>query len=369
MTSRLPDTKFWKNKKVLVTGHSGFKGSWLVIWLNKLGALVTGISLEPSANPNLFTSAEIHNLCDSKFINICNFQKLKAEIQIIEPEIVIHMAAQPLVRKSYSDPLETFETNIMGTANLLETIRYCDSVKTAVMITTDKVYKNNEDGKSYSEEDSLGGHDPYSSSKAGSEIVIESYKKSFLNSRKVSVSSARAGNVIGGGDWSEDRLIPDVIKSWKDNISLEVRNPQSIRPWQHVLEPLSGYLFLAEDTFNNSKLCSAYNFGPYQKDTASVKDVIECMQDSMPINNIEYADTSKGPHEANLLYLDIKKSESLLSFTPKWGIQETVHKTACWYKNFYDGVSALSLCQDDILDYEQAVQPNTSQPDALNRET
>jgi CDP-glucose 4,6-dehydratase len=356
MISRLPDASFWRNKRVLITGHSGFKGSWLVIWLNKLGAVVTGLSLEPENCPNLYSEANIHNLCDSKFINISNIEKLKAEIQVIQPDIVIHMAAQPLVRKSYKDPMETFQVNIMGTANLLEAIRYCDSVKTAVMITTDKVYKNNEDGRSYTEEDSLGGHDPYSASKAGAEIVIESYRKSFFEEIKVSISSARAGNVIGGGDWSADRLIPDVIRSWRGNKPLEIRSPHAVRPWQHVLEPLAGYLFLAEDTFHDSELCTSYNFGPYKKDISSVKEVIEIAQKVLSMDQVVYSDNSSGLHEANLLFLDIKKSESQLKFKPKWGIQESVFKTINWYKKYYDGQSALSLCESDILDYEHVVQ-------------
>ena len=245
------------------------------------------------------------------------------------------MAAQPLVRKSYKEPINTFKINAMGTANLLESIRSCDSVRTAIMITTDKVYKNNEDGRFYSEEDPLGGHDPYSASKAAAEIMIESYKKSFLDAKAVSISSARAGNVIGGGDWSDDRLIPDMIRSWQNNIMLEIRSPEAIRPWQHVLEPLSGYLFLAEDTYFNIKLSSSYNFGPDKKDIASVKYVIEIARDYLDISNIKYSKSSEGPHEANLLFLDISKSESFLNFKPRWDIQKSIFKTFNWYKNFY----------------------------------
>ena len=352
MIRRLPDPNFWVGKKVLITGHSGFKGSWLVIWLHKLGAIVSGISLEPDTAPNLCSLAGINNLCSSKFIDICNIEELNSEIQLIQPEIIIHMAAQPLVRKSYKEPINTFEINAMGTANLLESIRSCDSVRTAIMITTDKVYKNNEDGRLYSEEDPLGGHDPYSASKAAAEIMIESYKESFLDAKTVSISSARAGNVIGGGDWSEDRLIPDMIRSWQNNIMLEIRSPEAIRPWQHVLEPLSGYLFLAEDTYFNIKLSSNYNFGPDKKDIASVKYVIEIARDYLDISNIKYSKSSEGPHEANLLFLDISKSESILNFKPRWDIQKSIFKTVNWYKNFYEGHAALSLCELDIAEYE-----------------
>ena len=365
MISRLPDKEFWKNKKVLVTGHSGFKGSWLVIWLKQLGASVSGISLEPEDNPNLYSSANIQNLCNSKFINICDFNKLEKEVQVIEPDIIIHMAAQSLVRKSYKNPLETFETNIMGTANLLEAIRSCDSVKTAVIVTTDKVYKNNEDGRSYNEDDALGGHDPYSSSKAGTEIITESYRKSFFKSKKISISTARAGNVIGGGDWSEDRLIPDAIRAWQGDYSLSIRSPESIRPWQHVLEPLSGYLLLAEDTFDDSKLCTSYNFGPQEKDITSVREVIDIVGVNLDMKKIEYTADSKDLHEASLLFLDINKSESLLGFKPKWGIQESVNRTIHWYQNFYEGRSALSLCEDDIWHYEELGHQNASQSEVL----
>ena len=352
MIQRLPNQGFWKNKNVLITGHSGFKGGWLTIWLNKFGANVKGISLAPETNPNLFSEANIQDICVNKFIDICNLEALKSEIQSTQPEIIIHMAAQPLVRRSYEQPIKTFDINILGSLNILEAVRNCDSVRAVVMVTTDKVYKNNEDGRSYKEDDHLGGHDPYSASKAASEIIIESYRKSFLEEKNISISSARAGNVIGGGDWSDDRLIPDAVKSWSANEVLKIRSPHSIRPWQHVLEPLNGYLILAEDTFQNSGLAGAYNFGPSKSDEATVKDLIEQAQTVYEKGEILYVDDKSQLHEANLLSLNTEKAISDLSFSPKWSLKEAIQNTISWYKKFEKGHHALSLCISDIENYE-----------------
>jgi len=352
MINRLPDPDFWRNKKVLVTGHSGFKGGWLTIWLDKLEAIVSGISLEAQTRPNLFTEANISEICESKFVDITNLEVLKNEIHNIQPEIIIHMAAQSLVRKSYEEPINTFNVNVLGSLNILEAVRECSSVKTVVMVTTDKVYQNNEDGRSYKEDDPLGGHDPYSASKAASEIVIESYRKSFFSKENISISSARAGNVIGGGDWSDDRLIPDAVKSWKANKTLEIRSPHSVRPWQHVLEPLNGYLILAEDTFYNSKLAGAYNFGPSKNDETTVKDLIEQAQVAYEKGEIEYLESKSPLHEANLLSLNAEKATSNLNFYPRWRLEETIHKTISWYKNFALGHHPISLCLLDIENFE-----------------
>ena len=352
MINRLPNPDFWRNKKVLVTGHSGFKGGWLTIWLDKLEAIVSGISLEAQTCPNLFTEANISEICESKFVDITNLESLSKEIHNIQPEIIIHMAAQSLVRKSYEEPINTFNVNVLGSLNILEAVRECSSVKTVIMVTTDKVYQNNEGGRSYKEDDSLGGHDPYSSSKAASEIVIESYRKSFFSKENISISSARAGNVIGGGDWSDDRLIPDAVKSWKANKTLEIRSPNSVRPWQHVLEPLNGYLILAEDTFHNSKLAGAYNFGPSKNNEATVKDLIEQAQTVYEKGEIMYVDSKSHLHEANLLSLDSQKAISDLSFSPKWSLKEAIHNTINWYKKFEKGHQPLSICISDNENYE-----------------
>ncbi len=352
MKSSLPSSKFWSGKNVLITGHTGFKGSWLTIWLSKLGANVTGIGLNPDTEPSLFTKANVDSLCDSKIVDIRKFKQLRDEVLNVDPQIVIHLAAQPLVRHSYEDPRGTFEVNIMGTTNLLESLSSCASLKSAVIITTDKVYKNNEDGKHYSEDSPLGGFDPYSASKAGTEMVINSYRKSFFEDKNISISSARAGNVIGGGDWAKDRLIPDAIKSWISNETLEIRSPNAVRPWQHVLEPLSGYLALAEATFQDMQLASDYNFGPHKKDITSVKTVIDSTKESLKGLEVNFIQNFSGPHEANLLFLDISKAMNLLKFKPKWNIQESISYTLDWYKGFYNHRDALDLCMRDIEAFE-----------------
>ena len=275
---------FWHGKRVLVTGHTGFKGSWLVLWLNRLGADVTGISLPPNTSPNLYYSANLDNICYGNFIDILDFNRLDLFIKKIQPQIVFHLAAQPLVRESYVNPLATFNTNIMGTAHLLESLRHVDDLLAAVMITTDKVYRNNERMHAYSEDDVLGGYDPYSASKAASEILISSYRDSFYAETGVGIATARAGNVIGGGDWSADRLIPDAVRAWQYGQPLIIRSPNAIRPWQHVLDPISGYLSLAVALVgckfsSNIDMYSSFNFGP-PKDipTTTVREAISLAQ-------------------------------------------------------------------------------------------
>ena len=253
---------FFRGKKVLLTGHTGFKGSWLVLWLHRLGARVAGVSLPPNTLPNLFSLVGIEDLCESHLCDIRDCAALNAVIRQIEPEIVFHLAAQPLVRASYLDPVETIATNVMGTAHVLDALRGLESTRVAVMVTTDKVYREKQPPRPYRENDALGGHDPYSASKAASEIVIGSYRSAFLAEQGVAIASARAGNVIGGGDWSADRLIPDAVRAWQKGQTLEVRRPDAIRPWQHVLEPLAGYLTLAEKIWRQPALAGAYNFGP-----------------------------------------------------------------------------------------------------------
>ena len=237
---------FWCGRRVVVTGHTGFKGSWLTLWLRRLGALVTGVSLPPMTTPSLFAAARIDTLCKSRFLDIRDSSGLADLIRAAQPEVVFHMAAQPLVRASYRDPLTTFETNVMGTVHLLEAVRRLGVTRVAVMVTTDKVYRDAESPVPHSEDDPLGGHDPYSASKAASEMIIESYRQSYLSAQAVAVASARAGNVIGGGDWSQDRLIPDAVRAWQGGKPLTVRRPAAVRPWQHVLGPIFGYLILAQ---------------------------------------------------------------------------------------------------------------------------
>lgn len=343
---------FWHNKRVLVTGHTGFKGGWLTLWLNKMGAEVTGIGLAPNTSPSLFELSSISAVCDSYFCDIRDLEKLSLIIDRANPEIVFHLAAQPLVRASYKDPLLTFSTNIIGTANVLECLRGAKSTRVAVMITTDKVYQNNEWVWPYKEDDSLGGHDPYSSSKAASEIVINSYRQSYLSAQGIAVATARAGNVIGGGDWSEDRLIPDAIRSWQLGTDLQVRRPEAKRPWQHVLEPLSGYLLLAEKLWENAKLEGAYNFGPQSHEAATVRQVIDSALKIHETGNVLYNENYEGPHEAGWLALEISKSRELLGFNPQLSLNEAIEKTMSWYKQLSEGASALELCERDIVNYE-----------------
>lgn len=348
----MPSSEFWQGKRVLLTGHTGFKGSWLTIWLHRLGAKVTGVSLAPETTPNLFTLAKVDALCDSHICDIRDEAALAKIIHSVQPEIVLHLAAQPLVRASYRQPVETFATNVMGTAHLLNALRGVESMRVAVIITTDKVYRNNEWHWPYREEDALGGHDPYSASKAASEIVIASFRDSFLADQGVAVASARAGNVIGGGDWSEDRLIPDAVRAWQADQTLEIRRPQSIRPWQHVLEPLAGYLSLAEKLWAQPELAGAYNFGPHTHEAATVRDVIELARAAYGFGQVNYGDGSEGPHEAGWLALEIAKVKAALDISPQWNLAETVRQAMAWYRAQHEGNDALMLCQNEITEYE-----------------
>lgn len=345
-------TNFWYKKRVLVTGHTGFKGGWLTLWLKKMGAEVTGIGLAPSTSPSLFELSNISAVCDSHFCDIRELEKLSAIINQADPEIVFHLAAQPLVRASYKDPLLTFSTNIIGTANVLECLRGAKNARVVVMITTDKVYQNNEWVWPYKEDDALGGHDPYSSSKAASEIVINSYRQSYLSVQGITVATARAGNVIGGGDWSEDRLIPDAIRSWRSGIDLQVRRPEAKRPWQHVLEPLSGYLLLAEKLWGNPKLEGAYNFGPQSHEAATVRQVIDSALKIYKTGTVLYSEANEGPHEAGWLALEISKAREILGFNPRLSLNEAIETTMSWYTLLAEGTSALELCERDIANYE-----------------
>jgi CDP-glucose 4,6-dehydratase len=343
---------FWLCKRVLLTGHTGFKGSWLALWLQRLGAEVTGIAIAPNTTPSLFELARIETSITSHFCDIRNPTALARIVRNARPEIVFHLAAQPLVRVSYRDPLATFATNIMGTAHLLDALRGLDSIKVAVMVTTDKVYRNNEWLYPYRETDALGGHDPYSASKAASEIIIASYRDAYLAEQGVAVASARAGNVIGGGDWSEDRLIPDAVGAWQAETPLEIRRPQAIRPWQHVLEPLAGYLTLAQKLWQQPELTGAYNFGPHTHEAATVRDVIEQARAAFGRGEVIYSDGSTGPHEAGWLALETAKARETLGITPQWPLSETIHRTMAWYHAQQQGADARSLCEAEIAAYE-----------------
>lgn len=346
--------EFWRDKRILVTGHTGFKGAWLSLWLLRLDAQVTGIALAPNTSPCLFDLARIGENIESHLYDIRDSAGLAKIIHAARPEIIFHLAAQPLVRASYRDPLGTFWTNVMGTAHILDALRGLDSARVAVMVTTDKVYANREWAYPYREDDPLGGHDPYSASKAASEMVIDSYRTAFLAEKGIVLASARAGNVIGGGDWSEDRLIPDAVRAWGQRQPLHVRRPQAIRPWQHVLEPLSGYLTLAQSLWDKPSLAGAYNFGPETGEAATVRHVVELARVSYGGGEVIYGEGQEGPHEAGLLALEVAKARTALGVKPKWSLEEAVRRTMVWYRALQGGNDARQLCDAEIAAYEAA---------------
>lgn len=343
---------FWRGKRVLITGHTGFKGGWLALWLQRLDADVTGIALSPNTAPNLFELARVGDGMNNHFCDIRDRVALTQIVKNARPHITLHLAAQPLVRESYSEPLVTFATNVMGTAHLLDSLRELDSVQVALMVTTDKVYLNNESSCPFREDDKLGGHDPYSASKAASEIVIASYRDAFLARQGVAVASARAGNVIGGGDWSADRLIADAMRAWQSEQALKIRHPQAIRPWQHVLEPLAGYLTLVEKLWQQSELAGAYNFGPQTHESVTVRQVVDLARSFYGDGDVIYGDDTDGPHEAGWLALETAKTRETLGVTPKWELEESVKRTMAWYKALNKGADARKLCEVEIADYE-----------------
>ena len=349
-----PDQAFWRGKRVLLTGHTGFKGAWLALWLQRLGAQVVGVGLPPSTVPSLFDLAQIPSVCQSQFGDIREAQALMSLAHDSQPDIVFHLAAQALVRASYRDPVNTFATNVMGTVHTLEALRGVSTVRAVVVVTTDKVYQNLEHAFPYRETDALGGHDPYSASKAAAEIAIASYRSSFLAERNVAVASARAGNVIGGGDWSEDRLIPDAIRAWDSGQPLQIRRPEAVRPWQHVLEPLCGYLRLAEQLFAQPALAGAYNFGPQTHEAATVREVVQLAQQTYGRGDVVWGDGSDGPHEAGWLALEISKARALLGVAPRWTLAETVQRSMDWYRVCQNGTDAFAACMADIVAFEAA---------------
>jgi len=348
---------FWKNKKVLITGHTGFKGAWLSLWLQNLGAKVIGISLDSPTTPSLYEQANVAKGMISLRQDIRNGEAIKQLFQQHKPEIVFHLAAQPLVRLSYREPVETYEINVMGTLHVLEGIRSVDSVRSAVMITTDKCYQNKEWVWGYRETDTLGGHDPYSSSKGAAELLISSYRNSYFpqdkySEHKTAIASARAGNVIGGGDWADDRLIPDIIRAFQNNKEVVIRNPKSTRPWQHVLEPLSGYLKLAEQLEKNGdQYAEAWNFGPAEIDARPVQWIVEKMAKLWGENANWINDKSEHPHEANYLKLDCSKAHMKLNWYPRWDLSETLLRIVEWHKLKDAHNNYRKLCLTQINDY------------------
>ena len=359
MESVAMNPAFWYRKRVLLTGHTGFKGSWLSLWLQSLGATVVGYSLVPPTNPNLFETAGVSQGMTSVIGNIQDLVKLQAVFVKHSPEIVIHMAAQSLVRHSYQNPVETYSTNVMGTVHLLEVIRNNFGVKAVVIVTTDKCYENKKWVWGYRENEPMGGYDPYSSSKGCAELVSDAYRSSYFNSDNysqhgVALATARAGNVIGGGDWAKDRLIPDIIAAFEKGSLVSIRNPHAIRPWQHVLEPLRGYLALAENLFERgTSFAEAWNFGPNDEDTKSVNWIVENMA-ALWGNHAQWKiDTSKHPHEASYLKLDISKARSRLDWHPALTLIDALKLTINWSKQRQANADIRNLTLNQIRTYQK----------------
>ncbi|BCZ48611.1 CDP-glucose 4,6-dehydratase [Clostridium gelidum] len=345
----------YSGKKVLITGHTGFKGSWLSIWLKKLGAEVIGYSLDPPTDPSMFRICRLDERITNIIGDIRDEARLTNVFKEYQPEIVFHLAAQPLVRYSYNFPKETYETNVMGTVNLLEAAKKVNSVKAVVVITTDKCYENKEWIYGYRETDPMGGYDPYSSSKGCAELVVSAYRNSFYRENGIALASARAGNVIGGGDWAEDRLIPDFIRSVSENRPILIRNPLATRPWQHVLEPLSGYLRLGALMLNNKeKYSNGWNFGPSDTNILNVEDILKLCINCFGKGSIQ-VDELEHRHEANLLKLDSTKARNYLNWCPVYNANQAVENTILWYKRYYKNrdESMYEYTLNQIEDYER----------------
>ncbi|MEI8377521.1 MAG: CDP-glucose 4,6-dehydratase [bacterium] len=347
--------EIYKNKKVFLTGHTGFKGSWLTLWLKSLGAEVLGYSLEPNTNPSMFEELKIDSQIQNVFGNILDREKLKQVMADFAPDMVFHLAAQPIVRLSYSEPVLTYETNVIGTLNVLEAARNCSSIKAFVNVTTDKCYENKEIDRGYYEDEPMGGHDMYSSSKGCVEIMSSSYRRSFL-SNSYAMATARAGNVIGGGDWAIDRLIPDCIRYINQNQPIEIRNPVAVRPWQHVLEPLSGYLLLGKVLLEQGqKFAEGFNFGPYDESVLTVAEVAKQVVENYEKGEV-VVQKRDALHEANLLMLNIDKVQKLLGWKPVFSAKEAIKTTVDWYKEFYNGnLNMLEFTFGQIEAYQEKI--------------
>ncbi len=353
------DKEFWKGKKVFLTGHTGFKGSWLCLWLHSLGAEVHGYALDPPTKPSLYELCGIQQLLRSTIADIRDRDTLTKALTSSRPEIVIHMAAQPLVRDSYRMPHETYEVNVMGTVNLLESIRACKTVKAVINITTDKCYENREWIWGYRENEPLGGYDPYSSSKACSELVTAAYRSSYFNPKDypvhgVALASARAGNVIGGGDWATDRLIPDCVRAFLNGTKVVIRNPESIRPWQHVLEPLSGYLALGRKLYEEGPAYGdAWNFGPDEADAKPVRWIVERLSRKWGEGAHYLVDTENNPHEAHYLKLDCSKAKSKLMWRSRWDLPTALESIIEWTRAYSEKRDVKNVCLKQIGDYSR----------------
>jgi CDP-glucose 4,6-dehydratase len=354
-------SSFWRGKRVFLTGHTGFKGSWLSLWLQELGADVTGYSLAPPTSPSLFEVAQVAQGMHSIIGDICNAQALKDALLAARPEIVIHMAAQPLVRYSYDNPVETYATNVMGLVNLFEAVRSADGVRAVVNVTSDKCYENREWVWGYRENEAMGGYDPYSSSKGCAELVTAAYRRSFFNpdtyaQHQIALGSGRAGNVIGGGDWALDRLIPDILRALEEGQEVLIRNPHAIRPWQHVLEPLRGYLALAEKLYTDGPAFGGgWNFGPSDADVKPVQWIVEHLTSLWGEGASWVVDSATGVHEATFLKLDCSKAQAGLGWTPVWTLSTALDRIVEWHRAYINGEAMREMTISQIKNYEQAI--------------
>ena len=348
------DAAFWSGKRIFLTGHTGFKGSWLALWLQAMGATLKGYALPPGTDPALFDAARVADGMESEFGDIRDLEPLRSSMAAFDPDVVIHMAAQPLVRASYHDPVGTYATNVMGTVNVLEAVRACPSVRAVVSVTTDKCYENREWAWGYRESEAMGGHDPYSSSKGCAELVTAAYRRSFFAADgAAAVATARAGNVIGGGDWAEDRLVPDILRAFERGEAVRIRNPLSTRPWQHVLEPLSGYLVLAQALVERgAAVAEGWNFGPRDEDAQPVQWIVERLverwSDALPWE----CDAAFHPHEANWLKLDVSMAAQRLGWRPRWSLGEALDRIVRWQRDYLAGADVRAACLRDVADYQ-----------------
>jgi CDP-glucose 4,6-dehydratase len=352
---------FWQGKRVFLTGHTGFKGSWLSLWLQSLGAQVGGLALAPATQPNLFSVAQVADGMSSSIGDIRDLNTVRQSMSAFQPDIVIHMAAQALVRQSYREPVETYATNVMGTVHVLEAARGVGSVRCIVNVTTDKCYDNREWPWGYREDEPMGGHDPYSSSKGCAELVTSAYRRSFMQASNIALASARAGNVIGGGDWAADRLVPDILRAFERGEPVHIRNPHATRPWQHVLEPLSGYLTLAEHLWHHGQgFAEGWNFGPTDDDARPVQWIVERMVQAWGKGASWQVDAGEHPHEANYLKLDISKARSRLGWRPRWRLQSALDHIASWHRAWLANQDMRAHCLAQIGQYTQSPQEDTA---------
>lgn len=350
------DVEFWRGKRVLLTGHTGFKGGWLSLWLQSMGADLYGLSLAPPTTPNLFSEARVGAGLKSLIGDIRDYETVRAAFAGFNPEIIIHMAAQPLVRLSYKDPVATYATNVMGTVHVLEAARHSGSVKAIVNVTTDKCYENKEWVWGYREDEPMGGYDPYSNSKGCSELVSSAYRRSFFQDSGIALATARAGNVIGGGDWAADRLVPDILRAFECNEPVVIRNPHATRPWQHVLEPLSGYLTLAQRLYTDGKtFAEGWNFGPSDVDARPVQWIVEHMVSQWGGAAKWQMDGGQHPHEAHYLKLDISKARTKLGWARRWTLEESLLNIIDWHKHWLNGEDVSALCLEQIEKFNKAI--------------